>query len=334
MVGQAGKGLDADDIGRAGGDELHHLSGQEPPLAVLVAQGQEGLRGLGDSLDGHGRLKPAALLQRVNGRLADRPDGLDAHLGQHIRGDPGPQELVAVFPAQQAVVEEIQHIRHHGLGPFSLQHLHQVVVGQWHILDQDLSHNAHPGLAEGLVNGEGIKGLHDPPADLGIGQLALGVRQRIDGDLLPLLVEGIGRAGGQLIGPDPVEAAHKQVAVDNGVDGIQNETWGELEALVFLHAVGIDGDHRDLGAPGLLQGPANEGHIVAGPAAAAGLGHDDGQVIQVVFPGEHRLHDLAHHGDGGEAGIVIDVFQPRVNGAAVVVVQHHHIVAVLLEDGL
>ena len=38
MVGKAGKGLDADDIGCAGGDQLHHFTGQEPALTVLIAQ--------------------------------------------------------------------------------------------------------------------------------------------------------------------------------------------------------------------------------------------------------------------------------------------------------
>ena len=37
MIRQARKGLNADDVRRAGGDELCHLTGEEPALAVLVA---------------------------------------------------------------------------------------------------------------------------------------------------------------------------------------------------------------------------------------------------------------------------------------------------------
>ena len=37
MVRQARKRLDAHDVRRAGGDELCHLTGEEPALAVLVA---------------------------------------------------------------------------------------------------------------------------------------------------------------------------------------------------------------------------------------------------------------------------------------------------------
>lgn len=64
--------------------------------------------------------------------------------------------------------------------------------------------------------------------------------------------------------------------------------------------------------PGLLQRAANEADIVAGAAAAAGLRHGDGETICVVFSGQNGAHDLADDRDGGEAGVVIDVFQARV----------------------
>ena len=38
MIGKTGKRLDADDVGRAGGNELYHFTGQEPALTVLIAQ--------------------------------------------------------------------------------------------------------------------------------------------------------------------------------------------------------------------------------------------------------------------------------------------------------
>ena len=81
-----------------------------------------------------------------------------------------------------------------------------------------------------------------------------------------------------------------------------------MEALVFLHAVGVERNHGDVAETRLFQGPANESHIVAGPAAAAGLGHHNGQVIGVIFAGEDGLHDLPHHRNGGEAGVVVDEF--------------------------
>ncbi len=82
----------------------------------------------------------------------------------------------------------------------------------------------------------------------------------------------------------------------------------------------------------LVQRPADEAHVVARPAAAAGLGHHHGQFIRVVFSGKHRVHDLPHHGDGGEAGVVVHEFQPHVDGGAVVVGKHFDVIAVLLEN--
>ena len=68
------------------------------------------------------------------------------------------------------------------------------------------------------------------------------------------------------------------------------------------------------------------------PAATAGLGHHHGQLVRVVFPGKHRVHDLPHHGDGGEAGIVVYEFQTHVDGGAVVVGKHFDVIAVLFKN--
>ena len=76
MVGQAREGLNAHDVGRAGENQLCHFSREEPPFAVLVADGEEGLRQLRHLLDGHGRLKAAALFQRVQGGFAYQADGI------------------------------------------------------------------------------------------------------------------------------------------------------------------------------------------------------------------------------------------------------------------
>ena len=80
------------------------------------------------------------------------------------------------------------------------------------------------------------------------------------------------------------DAAHEHVSVDHGLHGLGDQGSRQGEARVGLHAVGIDGDHRDLGHPCLFQGTADEADVVGGPAAAAGLGHDHCCVVQVVFP--------------------------------------------------
>lgn len=67
------------------------------------------------------------------------------------------------------------------------------------------------------------------------------------------------------------------------------------------------------GYPGLLQGPADKADIVAGPASASGLGDQDGGAAHVVLAGIDRGHQLAHHNQGGVAGVVVDVFQSHVH---------------------
>ena len=104
-----------------------------------------------------------------------------------------------------------------------------------------------------------------------------------------------------------------------------------MEAFVLFHAVGIQGNYRDVAHSSLFQSPADKGHIVAGPAAAAGLGHNNGKLPGIIFSGEHRLHDLSNHRDGGEAGIVVDKFQSHIDGFPVVVVQNRNVIAVFVK---
>ena len=192
MVGQARKGLNADDVGHAGRNQLDHLPRQEPPFAILVAHRQIGLGHLGDFFNGYRRIKALALAQSINGRAAQSPHHLDARFGRKLRAPARPQVFMAVFTAQQAIVEEVQHIRHHGLGSLSLQDFNQMVIGQGHILDQDLADHAHPGLAEGLVNGQAVKSLNNAPANPAIGIGAVLINQGLNADLFPLPVQLLG----------------------------------------------------------------------------------------------------------------------------------------------
>ena len=84
----------------------------------------------------------------------------------------------------------------------------------------------------------------------------------------------------------------------------------------------------------LFQRAADEADVVARAAAAARLRHHEGKVIGVVAARGHRLHELADHRDGREAGVVVDVLEPHVDGAAVVVVEHDHAVSVPPEHRL
>ena len=239
-----------------------------------------------------------------------------------------------VIAVVHAIVQEVHQVRHHGLRPLGFQKIDQMVVGEGHILDQNLAHHADSGLAQSFVNGKCVKGFHNAAANRLIRPFALAVYKRINGDFQPFPVQSVGGTLLFLVGTHPVQAAHEQVAVDHAPQRGEQKAGGELEALVGLHAVGVQGDDRDMAKPRLVQRTADEAHVVACPAAAAGLGHHHGQLVRVVFPGKHRVHDLPHHGDGGEAGVVVHEFQTHVNSGAVVVGKHFDVIAVLFEDRL
>ena len=112
------------------------------------------------------------------------------------------------------------------------------------------------------------------------------------------------------------------------VRGVQQQRRRNAEALVRLHAVGVERDDRDVFKARLFERAADKGDVIARAAAAAGLRHGDGETICVVFSGQNGAHDLADDRDGGEAGVVIDVFQARVDGAAVVVAENFDVIAV------
>ena len=331
MVGQARKGLNADDVGNAGLDEFDHLARQEPPFAVLVADGEEGLGLLRNLPNRHRGIEPFRFSQSLQSGLADAPDQVYGQDRGGLTGAFGPQEFHPVLVVEEAVVHKIHQIGDHSLRTLPFQQLHQMVVGQGHILDQDLAHHTHTGLFQLLMDGKCVKISNDLPTDALVSARTVFGGQCFDALFLPALMQGIGRAGDQLVGPHPVQAAHQKVAIDDALDHIDHHAGLDLEALVFLHAVGVEGDHRNLGMSRLFQGSSDKSHIVAGTAAAAGLGHDDGQFIGVVFTRQHRLHDLAHHRDGGEAGIVVDKFQSRVDGAPVVVIKNDNVKTVLFK---
>ena len=67
----------------------------------------------------------------------------------------------------------------------------------------------------------------------------------------------------------------------------------------------LDGDHGDLCHTCTFQGSADKADIVGGTAAAAGLAHEHGRLVEVIFSGQQSLHDLSHDDQGRIAGIIV-----------------------------
>ena len=86
-----------------------------------------------------------------------------------------------------------------------------------------------------------------------------------------------------------------------------------------------------MGKPCLFQRQTDKGHIVGGTAAAAGLGHEDGQPIGVVLARKNGIHDLPDGNQRRVAGIVVDKLEAHIHGTAVIAVQQDDVVARLVE---
>lgn len=82
VVRQAAEGLGTYDVRYAFLDQFHHLTGQEPSLTGLVADGYDGLR-IGDNLvDAGGGIEMLTFFKCLHGRAAqDMLDGPDAQRG-------------------------------------------------------------------------------------------------------------------------------------------------------------------------------------------------------------------------------------------------------------
>ena len=81
MVGQAGEGLGADNIGRAAVNQFQHLSGEEPSLPCLVAHRYNGTCHFGQFFNtGRGGKMPA-LSKRFVCRSADFFNSLNGKIG-------------------------------------------------------------------------------------------------------------------------------------------------------------------------------------------------------------------------------------------------------------
>ena len=140
-------------------------------------------------------------------------------------------------------------------------------------------------------------------------------------------MEPVGASLYLFIRPCGVEHSHEHVAVYEGMKGLYAKHRSDLESRIGLHAVGIYGNDRNVRYTGFFQGSPYESDIVAGPAAASGLGHDNGRVLKVVLSGKQRVHYLSDDYKGRVAGVVIYIFKPHVYGVPVVICKDHKVIA-------
>ena len=327
MVGQAAEGLGAHDIGHPGVDELQHLAGEQPALAHLVAVPQVALDQLVHVLKGAGGAE-AAFLEGLDHILLARLNVALEELAEFLFG---PQPAVDVhihFPVEDLEDHEVGEAGDHRLRPFGEEEVLQVVVAQGGEFHVDLPHHPHFHL---LLAGhwDGFK-IRQNGVEIFPHLLAAHAFSRleaVDELLLPAVQHPVGIAGGEFVGPHLVGGVDQQVAVEHGVDHLPHQGEGEGEAGVFLQPGQVYGDDGDEGQPRLFQRLAQQVDVVGRPAAAPGLGDEQGHLVGVVAPVLDGVDELADDQQGGVTGVVVDVFQALVHDAPVVGGEHIHLVA-------
>ena len=201
-----------------------------------------------------------------------------------------------------AVLQKAHQARQIHLAVLGGQKFLQVVVAQGGVFHIDLADDAHLDLGHPVYrDGSKLLGnLRHGGLDLAVGPALVLANPAADG-VQPFLLAGRRRALFHLIG-----------------------------LRLGLQCRQAQGDDRHMAQPRLLQGLAQQVDVVGGPAAAAGLGDDEGGVVQVVLPGAQGVQELADNKQRRVAGVVVDIFQAQFADLAAAVLQQLAGVARLL----
>ena len=105
----------------------------------------------------------------------------------------------------------------------------------------------------------------------------------------PFFNQCVGRTLLEFVGARLVGDAHDAVAVDQRGDNLAHQRHGQLEAGGAFQTAHVYGDDGHLLQTGFLERFAQQIDVVAGAAAAAGLGDNQRDLIDVVFAGVQRV---------------------------------------------
>ena len=328
MVGQAAKGLGAHHVAVAALHQLHGLRCEQPALAHFAAVADDLARqGFQVGIGGRG-CKLGELLHcgdQIGFILGKVPLEQGAHLLFRLAA---PIELDVLQPVVHLEDHKGQNAGDHHLAVLPEQEVLQVVVGQGGVFHIDLPYHAHFDFFH-IPPGDIGKGLGDllevlPHLPLGEG---LALFKKLGQLLGPGVHQGVAGAGGDLVGLSLVFQQHQQVPVGQGGNGLADHGQGDLKAGVGLQAGQVQRDHWDKVQPILFQGFPQQVDVVGGPAPAAGLGHDQGHLVQVVLAAVQGVHQLADGQQRRVAGVVVHVFEAFIHNLPAGGAQQVHMVA-------
>ena len=131
------------------------------------------------------------------------------------------------------------------------------------------------------------------PVELAVGEHVI-LRYELADTLFPLAVQLVCRAGHLLIRACRIDTAHEDITEDSRIQATLEQLWRERKAGVLLESDHIDRDHGHLRITGFFECTAVKTDVVAGAAAASGLGDQYSGFVQVIVPTLDRMHELAN----------------------------------------
>ena len=332
VVRQAAKRLEADDIWHTLVDELDHLARQEPAFACHVAEADMARGELGRLVDLVRCEEVAAVLEGLAHRRAVEVDDVDEH---------APEEAVPLLAVEQPVLddwvvgrveEEVDEVRHDDLRALLHQDLLDVVVRDRMVLREDLADNADFRLPEFFIDRDIVEFL-DNLLDRALELEVAAVLEDVLALCHPLVEETLRLTLLELIRHHAILDVLQEIAEDRGLDGGDEHRAREAEG-IRLFRQAVHGEDRHLREARVLEGLAQDAHVIRRAAGTAGLEHRDARVVGVVLTRLQRGDELADDDDGRVAHVVVDVAQAEVDGRLVRHLRHDEIVAIVAHDRL
>ena len=160
---------------------------------------------------------------------------------------------IHIFPLEtavkRAIEEEIKHTARLGFAAIRFDGTDDVIAGDGTELDVDLPDDADARTARHIRKRQAVEVLNDACDILFVRCVGLAGKDGFDAALLPAAAESLCAAGLFLIRACAVEALLQRIAVDDGLDHAPSHRKGEMEARLWLEAMGIEGDHGDIRKP-------------------------------------------------------------------------------------
>ena len=217
VVGQARKGLRADDVGRTVVDQVEHLSREQPAFTHVIAHRKHRAGLVRHGADPLGRLEAAGLLEHLLHRRTHPVHELDERLHARARSGRASQLVLLQLGVAHGVQEEVEQARYHGLAALALDDIDHVVVGRGMELDQDLTDHAHARLSTLAHKRHGVERADGLAAQLGV-VVTVKLGRQLAGARHVLLVERVGGTGRGLVRATAVEHLHHDVTKEHRVD--------------------------------------------------------------------------------------------------------------------